>query len=284
MKKSKIFKWSAIVIIILILYVAYRLLWTVIEPKIEHRLGQIGLTSNEKAANGPIPGDVSLYEQELECAQSLSTPGYYSSINSAEIADGERSGLFPCATFTGSFTSPNQVYAWRSEDSYQGATYINNRKPGELFIVGGDFPPLDGPVPPGPFVAKADATTGKQIWRTYLDNANISGRWIGNANLNILVNGNIVFAWSNRVALIDPESGQILKQNTLPHGPTNVEDVNFKHLTIAPDGTLIIKDQTRPTGSKYQGTMAIIKGVMEGLKQGYKISKENEEKLKAEVI
>jgi hypothetical protein len=104
-------------------------------------------------------------------------PGYYPSINAAEIADAQRSGLFPGATFTGSFTGPNQVYAWRSEDRYQGATYINNRKPGELFIVGGDFPPMQGPVPAGPFVAKADATTGKQIWRTYLDSANVSGRW-----------------------------------------------------------------------------------------------------------
>ena len=48
---------------------------------------------------------------------------------------------------------------------------------------------------------------------------------------------------------------------SLPTGDTPIADVNFKHLTIAPDRTIILKDQTRPTGSALQGTMA-------GLKQG----------------
>src|SRR5437867_658187 len=67
--------------------VAYKLLWTAVQPKIEHRLSEIGLTPNQVAANGPLPGDVSLYEKELRCCEGLSTPGYYPSINGAEIAD-----------------------------------------------------------------------------------------------------------------------------------------------------------------------------------------------------
>ncbi len=228
---------------------------------------QPALTSNEVAANGPLPGDVSLYEQELALAAMHTSPGYFPSLNAAEIADAQRSGFFPAASFTGSFDGPNQVYAWRSEDRYQGLTYINNRRPGELYLVGGDYPPPKGPVPPGPYVARADATTGKQIWRTYLENANASGRWIGNANLNILDNGKIPFAWSNQIVLLDADTGRILKHNTLPTGETPAADVNYKHLTIAPDRTLILKCQTRPTGSKEQGTMAIITGVMAGMKQ-----------------
>ena len=226
------------------------------------------LTKNEEAANGPLAGDLSLYEKELRASESLSTPGYYSSLNAAEISDAHRSGFFPAASFTGSFDGPNKVYAWRSEDSYQGLTYICNRKPGELYLVGGDYPPFTGPMPPGPYIAKADATTGKQIWRTYVDNANASGRWIGNANLNILDNGNIPFAWSNQIVLLDADTGHILKHNTLPAGETAIEDVNFKHLTIAPDRTLILKDQTCPTGEKGQGTMAIFSGMQKGFKQG----------------
>ncbi|MEZ4823437.1 MAG: hypothetical protein R2942_13955 [Ignavibacteria bacterium] len=65
-------------------------------------------TKNEIACNGPIPGDVSLYEKEFEASQKLSTPGYYKSLNSAEIADGQRSGIFPNASFTGSFTEENR--------------------------------------------------------------------------------------------------------------------------------------------------------------------------------
>ena len=78
------------------------------------------LTANEAAANGPLPGDVGLYAEELGCAAALPTPGYYSSINGAEIADAQRSGVYPCATFTGSFDGPNRVFAWRSEALTRG--------------------------------------------------------------------------------------------------------------------------------------------------------------------
>jgi hypothetical protein len=254
-------------IVVLLAIIAYKVLWTVVRPQIEHRVSQIGLTENEKAANGPLPGDVSLYQTELRAAAASSTPGYFPTLGGAEIADAQRSGVFPAATFNGSFDGPNQVYAWRSEDEYQACTFIVNRKPGELYIVGGDNPPVKGPIPPGPYVAKADATTGKQIWRTYVDNANASKRWIGAANLNILDNGQLAFAWSNQIVLIDGDTGLILRQNTLPTGGTDPADVNFKHLTVAPDRTLILKDQTRPTGNKGQGTMAIIQGVNAGLKQ-----------------
>lgn len=225
------------------------------------------LTPNEVAAGGPIPGDLSLFEKELELAARYTSPGYYPGLNSAEISGSERSGFFPGASFTGSFEGPNEVYAWRSATRYQGLTYIVNRQPGELYLVGGDYPPSSGPMPPGPYIAKADATTGKQIWRTYVDNANVTGRWIGNGNLNILDNGNIPFAWSNQIVLLDGDSGLILKHNTLPTGVAPAADVNYKHLTIAPDRTLILKCQTRPTGETSQGTMAIIKGVMEGKPQ-----------------
>ncbi|MGY6276068.1 hypothetical protein [Methylomonas sp. MgM2] len=267
MHKKTTIKLAAVALIVLLAVIFYRLLWSAAQPKIEQHVAEFGLTPNEVAAHGPLPGDVALYAQELACAEKLPTPGYYSSLNAAEIADAHRSGLFPCATFGGAFDAPNRVLAWRSADDYQGVSYINNRKPGELYLVGGEFPTLADPNPAGPFVAKADATTGKEIWRTYLDNPNASGRWIGNANLNILDNGKIVFAWSNQIVLLDADSGAILKHNTLPSGAAPVEDVNFKHLTVAPDRTLIVKDQTRPTGCKLQGTMAIIKCGMQGMKQ-----------------
>ncbi len=246
---------------------AYKLLWTVVEPKIEQRISQGGLTDNEKSANGPLPGDVSLYQTEFEACQKLSTPGYFPTLNGAEIADAQRSGVFPAASFLGSWDGPNKVHAWRSEDSYESCSFIVNRYPGEIFIVGGDNPPFEGTAPPGPFIAKADATTGKQVWRTYVDNINASHRWIGVANLNILANGKIAFAWADQILLLDADTGRILVQQTLPAGDAPRGDVNFKHLTVAPDGTLILKNQTRPTGNTMQGTLAIIKGVQAGLKQ-----------------
>jgi hypothetical protein len=222
--------------------------------------------SNLEAANGPIPGDVTLYAKELACQQAIPTPGYFPSLNGAEISDAQRSGMFPCATFTGSFDGPNTVFAFRSIDDYPGITYINNRRPGELYIVGGEYPTKADPNMVGPYIARADATTGQQIWRTYLDNLNVSGHWIGNANLNILADGNIAFAWSSFIALVDGNTGEILKIASLPGGEAPIADVNFKHLTIAPDGTLILKSQTRPVGCTLQGTIAIMECSAKGMK------------------
>ena len=226
---------------------------------------------NFGAANGPLPGDVALYQKEQACAEALKTPGYFQSINAAELADAQRSGTYPCATFAGSFDGSNQVYAWRSLDSYQAVSFINSRKPDELYLTGGDLPKISGTVAPGPFVAKADATTGREIWRTYLDNVNVSRHWIAVENLNILPNGNVVFAWSTFVTMIDGDTGRILRTTTLPTGPAAPVDTNFKHLTIAPDGTIILKDQLRPAGETGQGAFAMIKGVQAGFKQANSI-------------
>jgi hypothetical protein len=222
---------------------------------------------NFSAANGPLPGEIALIFKEEACAQALKTPGYFQSINAAELADAQRSGTYPCATFTGAFNGDSQVFAWRSHDSYPAVSFINNRKPGELYLTGGDLPKISGPVAPGPFIAKADATTGREIWRTYLDNANVSGHWIAVSNLNILSSGNIVFAWANRVAVLDGDSGRPLAVQTLPTGSAPIDNTNFKHVTIAPDGTIILKDQTLPIGETGQGSFAMIKGIQDGFKQ-----------------
>ncbi|MEZ4823435.1 MAG: hypothetical protein R2942_13945 [Ignavibacteria bacterium] len=129
-------------------------------------------------------------------------------------------------------------------------SYINNRKPGEIYIIGGDVPPLMHNAGRS-IIAKADAASGKEIWRTYLDNGNVSGTWIANVNLNIMPNGNIPISWADNIVLIDGDTGEILKHNKLPNGDTPAKDVNYKHLTIAPDGTLIVKDPNQTYGIKF---------------------------------
>jgi hypothetical protein len=266
MTRSRILMLTGLVIVVILAVAVYRLLGGVIGAKVGQQVAKIGLTPNQVAAHGPLPGDVGLYLKELACQQKIPTPGYYSSLNGAEISDSERSGVFSCATFLGSMDGPNQVYAWRSADDYPGIAYINNRKPGELYIVGGEVPTIADPLPAGPYVAKADAATGKQIWRTYLDNANASGWLMGNTNLNLLDNGTLALSWANNAVLVDGDTGQILKINALPSGDAPPAASNFKHLTIAPDRTLIFKNQTRPAGCRLQGTLGIIKCIQEGMK------------------
>lgn len=216
-----------------------------------------------------MPGDVRLYAQELACQNAIETPGYYSSINGAEVTDSHRSTLFPCATFTGSWDGPNQVFAYKSEDEHVGAYYLNNRRPGELYLVGGGTP-ADLHSPQAPYVAKVDAATGKTVWKTYLENPWVTGVWNANSNLNILESGNIVFMWDTRVALIDGDTGTILKvSEQLPSGAAPPEAANFKHLTVAPDGTLILKNQNRPVGCPLQGTLAITMCLQKGMVQPF---------------
>src|SRR5690242_9077088 len=102
MRKSSIFKWAGLAIVVILAIVVYRLLGTIIGAKVEQQVAKIGLTPNQVAAHGPLPGDVALYAKELACQQKILTPGYYSSLNGAEISDSERSGFFPCASFLGS--------------------------------------------------------------------------------------------------------------------------------------------------------------------------------------
>lgn len=223
-------------------------------------------TGNEKAANGPLPGDLSVVGAEHRGSASIASPGYYPSLSGAEISGADRSGCFPHATFGGSHSGPNTVFAWRSEDTYHGLTFLCTREPGELFLCGGNLPEPKPPVLPGPYVAKADPATGKQIWRTYLENANVTGNWIGVSNLNVLANGTIITSWSNQIAVLDPGTGRILRTATLPSGEAPPGDSHFKHLTVAPDGTLILKNQTRAAGITDQGTTAMIKGIRKGMK------------------
>ena len=121
MTLSKFFKWLGIAVLILLAFAAYRLGGTLIGAKVEARVDKIGLSANELAAGGPLAGDVALYAKELECQRKIATPGYFSSLNGAEISDSERSGLFPCASFLGDMGGNNRVLAWRSPTSWRSA-------------------------------------------------------------------------------------------------------------------------------------------------------------------
>ncbi len=225
----------------------------------------MALTGNERATNGPVPPDYEVVDGEHQESRRVASPGYYPSLSGAEISGADRSGCFPGATFGGSHDAPNQVYAWQSEDDYPATTFLCTREPHELFLCGGNLPSRKGPWSPGPYVARVDPTTGRQIWRTYLENVNISGNWIGVNNLNVLQDGTLVSSWSNQIVRIDPDTGAVIRSGTLPSGEAPASDSHFKHLTVAPDGTLILKNQTRAKGMTDQGTLAMVKSVRKHL-------------------
>jgi hypothetical protein len=217
------------------------------------------VTQSEQTTVGPLPGDMARYESEQRCQEGLSTPGYLSAMNAAEQADAQRSNVYPCADFLGSQTEPNIVYTYKAEGYYPQIQYVNSGGPNALYLVGGTSTNSTGPVLPGPFIAKVNPISGEQVWRTYMENGNTENVFMGGTNLNILDNGNIIYAWNHKIALIDPHDGAILKMRNLP-APGEVTDrsINYKELTVAPDGTIILRSQNRPENCNQQGGGGLI--------------------------
>ena len=100
---SGFLKLVGLVVVALLAVAAYRLLWTTVEPKLEHRIGQIGLTSNEIAANGPL--GVKATKELVRLA-----------VTSVEQAHARQTEWFPTV--------------FQSEDAVEGATaFVEKRDP-----------------------------------------------------------------------------------------------------------------------------------------------------------
>jgi hypothetical protein len=209
-------------------------------------------THAEQTTVGPLPGDITKYDGEQRCQEKIATPGYWSAMNAAELADGQRTGIYPCASFLGSRTEPNIVYAYKAEGYYPYVYYVVNDGPNAMYVASG-APASTGPVAPVPYVARINPITGEQVWRTVVENANVDNDFLGSFNLNILANGNIVFAWATKIALLDRETGAIIKMRELPTPGATARSVNYKELTVAPDGTIILRSQNRPNNCNQQG-------------------------------
>ena len=48
------------------------------------------VTESEQFTVGPLPGDVSLYDEQQRCQERIATPGYFSAMNAAEQTDAGR--------------------------------------------------------------------------------------------------------------------------------------------------------------------------------------------------
>ncbi len=216
-------------------------------------------TESERFTVGPLPGDLSTYAKQQRCQERISTPGYWEAMNAAEQTDGQRSNVYPCVEFPGSLTEPNIVYTYKAEGNYPQVQYINNDGPNRMYVVGGTSTGSTGLVDPGPFVARINPISGEEVWRTYMENGNTEKVFVGGTNLNILENGLIAFSWTNKIALIDRITGEIVKQRDLPNpGPVSKRSINYKELTVAPDGTIILRSQNRPENCNQQGGGGLI--------------------------
>lgn len=228
---------------------------------IKNNLNGVAVSAASAATNGPITGDQSLFGSETTCIQNWAKNpannylGYWPTIGAPEHTDNVRSGLTPCADFTGDFTGHNQVFQYKSQTTYPGGiglVVFNGPAAGYLW-AGGVVPGS------GQYVSKFNPSTGQQIWRTYLTNVNVSGQWFALGSLAIIKDGTLVAAAGHTFWKLDPATGAILASQEQPIIGSPASDSNFDGMVVAPDqqGTLLMKSQTRSVGCPTQTNNAM---------------------------
>ena len=186
---------GAVVLAVLILLLA------ILIPTLSGGVGAVKNNLNSvvlpvSATSGPITGDQSLFTKETSCVQNWANDpannyvGYYPAIGAPEHTDNVRSGLTPCAHFTGDVNGNNQIYRYQSETTYPGGIgLVVFDGPNAGYLLAGGIVPGSGQ-----YVSKFDPSTGKEIWRTWLSNVNISGQWFALGSLAIIKDGTLVAA------------------------------------------------------------------------------------------
>lgn len=242
------------------------LLLAILIPTLSGSTGSVktnlnGVVLSAAATTGPLTGDQSLFGKETRCVESWAKDsannyvGYWPAIGAPEHTDNIRSGLMPCASFTGDFNGPNEVFQYKSETTYPGGiglVVFDGPNAGYLW-AGGVVPGS------GQYVSRFDPSTGKEAWRTYLSNVNVSGQWLALGSLAIIKDGTLVAAAGHTFWKLARDDGAILASEEQPIVGTPAVDHNFDGMVVAPDarGTLLIKSQTRSVGCPTQTNNAM---------------------------
>jgi hypothetical protein len=214
--------------------------------------------ADETRANEPVVGNTTLIAGEQSCAQAEGNAPWYPTIAAFEVHDSDRTHLYDCAHFLGTTSSDsNTVYAYSSAQVYQTPYNIVDEGPNELFVYGGGYG--DNPAASGSFVARVEPSTFNQIWRTVLINTNTTGEWNYPGVLNVLADGSLVVIYGYHIAKIDPQTGVVIKEATLPTGTSAPANTAYNGYDALPDGTIIAKTVNRQPGCTEQGFSAFLK-------------------------
>ncbi len=214
------------------------------------------IPADEQAANGPLVGDPDLIAGEQSCAAAEGNAPWYPTIAAFEVHDSNRTHLYDCAHFTGSMSGSNQVFAYSSQQFYPTPYNIVDEGPNELFVYGGGYG--DNPSASGSFVARVEPGTLAQVWRRVLINTNVTGEWDYPGVLNVLADGSLVVIYGYHIAKLDPATGDILAQATLPTGASPPGDTSYNGYDAFPNGTIIAKTVNREKGCTEQGFSAFL--------------------------
>jgi hypothetical protein len=103
------------------------------------------------------------------------------------------------------------------------------------------------------YVARIDPTTMNEVWRTYLNNANITNELHISGAVDVLADGNIGAAADHTLYEINATSGAIIYAVNLPTGKNPPTDSGFNGFSAWPDGNLVLKSLNRPVGCTLNG-------------------------------
>ena len=204
------------------------------------------------AGNSPIPPNWTMAQEEAECAAALENPGWYRTLNPATHYDSARTVLVPCSQFPGSFTGPNDVYAYPSSDLYINPWFLATRGIDEMYMYGGSNGGAD-PYSPG-YVSKVEPGSLNEIWRTYLNNFNVTDSFSISGAANILPDGSIGAVAAHQAYKLNATNGAIEAVLTLPTGDNLPSDSGFNGYSVFPgDGNMVFKSFNRPVGCPLNG-------------------------------
>lgn len=209
----------------------------------------------ESAAGGPLSNH-SLALTEAACAEKEVNPPWYSTMLGYEHHDSTRSKMYPCAQFTGSLTDPNNIYAYKSPDNFYAPSMMATRGVNEMYLYGGSLGNAN-PLPSGPYVARVEPGSLKELWRTNLLNTHIGNQWIGAGSIES-IDGDVLAIVNTYLFKIDGTTGAVKKVVSLPTIGSAPEDSYFNGMDGWSDGTLVMKNLARVPGCKEQGFFAVV--------------------------
>jgi hypothetical protein len=152
--------------------------------------------------------------------------------------------------------SNNQVFAYSSQQDYITPYNVVDRGPNELYIYGGGYG--DNASASGSFVSRVEPNTFNEVWRRVLINTHATNEWNYPGVLNVLNDGTLVVIYGYHIAKIDPATGDVLAQTTLPTGTSAARDTSYNGYDALPDGTIIAKTVNRQPGCTEQGFSAFL--------------------------
>ena len=125
--------------------------------------------------------------------------------------------LFPCSQFPGSYTVPNDVYAYPSSDTYYSSFSMATRGIDEMYIYGGAAADATPPSSQT-YVASVELGSLDEIWRTYLNNANITNEFYLQGAVYAFADGSLGATAAHQLFKLNATTGAVEAVVTLPTG------------------------------------------------------------------